>query len=188
MESTKYKPSYILYLLMYVISLFILFKIEILNWYFIISVTIIWLVFFYKEEFYIHKIEKLRKEKIYTLLCEKYNGGKETPSGNFEVIYFGEAVLFSYGCISTRGGIRNDLKIFCEITDLDERLKTLCKIHFYYEKLEERDWIHVPFSFSWRNSIQYLAKNSDKRIIEIRTELVKYINEKSSATSREDNN
>ncbi|RKR09164.1 hypothetical protein C8C83_0780 [Flavobacterium sp. 90] len=131
----------------------------------------------YFEKVITKKVPIQRKEKIFKLLSTKFEGLKENHLGFFEFTLNNKNILFDYKAIRHKNGFSNILKIYLDISTIEEEIKQLCKIHFYCIKIDNKDWIEMPvevFFDSLNNLVKYSSKTVDRIISE--TEI--YISEK----------
>ncbi|KAF2331943.1 hypothetical protein [Flavobacterium daemonense] len=128
------------------------------------------------EKAIVTKITSKRRQKIFELLKNKYEGLKENDLGFFEYSISNKTLLFEY--ILTEGRNRlNILKVYLDISTIEEDIKQLCKIHFYCKKIDNRDWVEMPVEVFF-DTLNNLVKNSSKTVSNIIAETESYISEK----------
>lgn len=127
------------------------------------------------------KIPLKRKEKLLVLLSNKFDGLKENHLGLFEFTLKNRNLLFEYKAIRHKNGFSNYLKVYLDISTIEENIKKLCKIHFYCTNIDNRDWVEMPVDVFF-DSLNNLAKYSDKTVNRIISETEIYISEKRRET------
>ncbi|WPR72847.1 hypothetical protein SLW70_06885 [Flavobacterium sp. NG2] len=81
-----------------------------------------------------------RKQKIFELLKNKFEGLKENNLGFFECSIDNKTFLFQYiAGYPYKYRISNHLIVYFEITNIEEDIKKLCKIHFECSTIDKRD-------------------------------------------------
>ena len=144
--------------------------------YFIIFILIFLCYNIYFQKVVTKKIQLQRKQKIFELLKNKYEGLKENDIGFFEYSVNNKNILFEY--ILRKGRNKsNILKVYLDISTIEEDIKKLCKIHFYCINIDNRDWIEMPVEVYF-DSLNNLAKQSMKTVNRIILETENYISEK----------
>lgn len=117
-----------------------------------------------------------KKQKIFELLKNKYPGLKENKLGLFEYSINGKNLLFEYTVIEGRQK-SNILKVYLDISPIEEDIKKLCKIHFYCTNIDNRDWVEMSVDIYF-DSLKNLANHSTKTVNRIISETGGYISEK----------
>ena len=174
------KSKLYFYALGIILAVFILNKLNLsLSNSIFIGLFLIALIFFDKEILF-NFSKKKRKIKMRKLLLEKYEDIKDKSDKYFESEINNQKILFLYRCETNSGlfNYQNHLDIYLEITSLDDNLLKLCKVHFNWERIDNRDWITKPINFRLRNSIPTLVKNSEKRIEKLISDYENYLKEK----------
>ena len=119
-----------------------------------------------------------RKQKMYELLKNKYTGLKENDLGLFEYRTSNYTILFEYKIITSRR-VSNILKLYLDISAIEEDIKQLCKIHFYCKKIDNKDYVEMPVEVYF-DSLYNLSEHSTKIVNRIISETGSYISEKRS--------
>ncbi len=104
------------------------------------------ILMYYVEEIRDPKITVRRKEKIFQLLKQKYHQGEVLNNEYLKIQYKSHTIIFHYSTFRVRGGLKNILKIYIDITYLDKEILDLCKIHFYCETIENIDYLYKRVS------------------------------------------
>lgn len=144
--------------------------------YLIISLLIfIYYVFYLQQTFDISNAEE-RKHKIFELLKKKYQGLKENDLGFFEYSTNSKNILFGYKTYRSKT-ITNILKVYLDISTVEEDIKNLCKIHFNCTNIDDRDWVEMPVEVLF-DTLNNLAKKSSKTVTKIISETDFYISQK----------
>ena len=123
------------------------------------------------------KIPVKRKRKIFELLENEFEGLKENNLGFLEYNIDNKNILFEYTTTRIKNSFSNDLNIYFEITNIENDIKKLCKIHFYCSIIDNRDWVKMPVEVLYE-SLNNLAKYSTKTVDKIISETEFYISEK----------
>lgn len=123
------------------------------------------------------KIPLKRKEKTFELLSNNFEGLKENNLGLFELTVNNKNILFEYKAIRHRNGFSNVLKVYLDISHVEDDIRKLCRIHFYCTNIDNRDWVGMPVDVLF-GSIKNLVKYSDKTVNRIISETEIYISEK----------
>lgn len=125
------------------------------------------------------KVTLKRKQKIFELLKDKFEGLKEINLGFFECNINNKNILFQYiAGHPYRYHISNHLIVYFEITNIEEDIKKLCKIHFNCSTIDNRDWVKEPIDVLLSNSLNSLVNYSEKTIQRVISETEFYISEK----------
>jgi hypothetical protein len=126
------------------------------------------------------KVTLKRKHKIFELLKDKFAGLKEINPGVFECdINNNKNILFQYiAGHPYRYRISNHLIVYLEISNIEEDIKKLCKIHFECSTIDNRDWVKKPVDLFLSNSLNSLVNYSEKTIKSMISETEFYISEK----------
>ena len=124
--------------------------------------------------------EQIRRKKTLKLLSDKYPKGKIDTNNRFKTVYNTHNILIDYKYYNvTYSSInKNTLNIYLDISDLEDDLKSLCKIHFNCRKIEDKDYIYIPRVFAWKYSLKSLVKNSEKHMKHMVFKYEQYVNEK----------
>ncbi|MTH16449.1 hypothetical protein [Flavobacterium sp. LC2016-01] len=117
-----------------------------------------------------------RRQKIFELLENKYEGLKENDLGFFEYSVNNKNILFEYILAGDRNK-SNVLKVYLDISIIEEDIKKLCKIHFYCKNIDNRDWVEMPVEVFF-DTLKNLAKYSSNTVSKIIFETESYIGEK----------
>ncbi|OXA73614.1 hypothetical protein B0A67_02750 [Flavobacterium aquidurense] len=120
------------------------------------------------------KIPSKRKQKIFRILKVRFQGLKENNLGFFEYQIDNKNILFEYKTIRNKNNFSNILKIYLDISNIEDDIKKLCKIHFYCSNIDNRDWVGLHVK-AFYGSLNNLAKNSDKTLHEIISDTETYI-------------
>ena len=146
----------------------------------LVTILLFFLVLLYQSYFdrvVAKRIITNRKEEIYELLKKEFEGLQENDFGFLEYKFDSKIIMFEYYCVRTRNGFNNHLKIYLDISDLEEDIKKLCKIHFYCFNAGERDYVTMPVDIFYK-TLNRLVKNSPKTIAKIIAETDLYVLEK----------
>jgi hypothetical protein len=141
----------------------------------ILSIAISYQIYF--EKIMAKKIPVKRKRKIFELLENEFEGLKENNLGFLEYNIDNKNILFEYTTTRIKNSFSNDLNIYFEITNIENDIKKLCKIHFYCSIIDNRDWVKMPVEVLYE-SLNNLAKYSTKTVDKIISETEFYISEK----------
>ncbi|WP_343696987.1 hypothetical protein [Flavobacterium sp.] len=139
------------------------------------TLVIIYPIYF--EFVLVKKIPLKRKEKIFALLSNKFEGLKENNFGFFEITSNNKNILLEYKAIRHKNGFSNILKVYLDISNIEDDIKNLCKIHFYCTKIDNKDWVEMSVNVFF-DSIDNLVKYSGKTIDRMISETEIYISEK----------
>lgn len=148
--------------------------------YILIMLLILVLVLLYQSYFdriVAKRIIANRKDEIYELLKKEFEGLQENDLGFLEYKFKSKTILFEYYCVRVRHGFQDHLKIYLDISDLEEDIKKLCKIHFYCFNVDERDYVTMPVDIFCTTMVR-LVKHSSKTIAKIIADTEDYISEK----------
>lgn len=163
-----------------ILAIFILSKLN-FSLYNSIFIVLFFIAFIYfdKEIFFSFYKEK-RKMKMRKFLLEKYENIKDKSDNYFEFEINNHKFLFLYRCETSSGlfNYKNHLDIYLDITQLDEDLLKLFKIHFNWKRIDNRYWITEPINLRLRDSIPVLVKNSEKRLEKLISDYENYLEEK----------
>lgn len=174
------------YLLTYLILFAILyFGIGKLNYLTLITpVIIIFLLYFLHEILHPIIMEKRRK-KLIGYFKIKYVDSVETPNGDIIFNFQDEKILIEYHCDNNNGTyLHNSISINIDISEIEERLKNLCEIHFHAKNKYDKIWlVKVYKPFFRKRSIKYLIKKSEKEIITAIDEYRNYFDKKRFANT-----
>jgi hypothetical protein len=131
------------------------------------------------------KISLKRKQKIFELLKNKYQGLKENNLGFFECSIEHKNILFEYiAGHPYKYRISNHLIVYFEITHIEDDIKKLCKIHFNCSTIDNRDWVRERVDVLLSNSLNSLVRYSEKTIQRIISETELYISQKRTERHR----
>lgn len=130
----------------------------------------------YFERVILKKMASKRRQKIFELLENKYEGLKENDLGFFEYSVNNKNILFEYILAGDRNK-SNVLKVYLDISIIEEDIKKLCKIHFYCKNIDNRDWVEMPVEVFF-DTLKNLAKYSSNTVSKIIFETESYIGEK----------
>jgi hypothetical protein len=139
------------------------------------SIAISYQIYF--EKIMAKKIPVKRKQKIFELLNKEFEGLKENTLGFLEYNLNNKNILFEYTTTRIKNSFSNDLNIYLDITNIENDIKKLCKIHFYCSTIDNRDWVKMPVEVLYE-SLNNLAKYSPKTVDKIISETEFYISEK----------
>lgn len=131
----------------------------------------------YFEKVMAKRIIKKRKEKIFKLLKNDFEGLKENNFGFFEYKINTKYILFDYTATIYRLSISNHLCVYLDINDLEDDIKKLCKIQFYCSNIENRDYVTMPVEVFYE-TLNRLSKHSKKTVQEIISNTDYYISQK----------
>ena len=131
----------------------------------------------YFEKVIAKQIPTKRKQKIFELLKNKYQGLKENNLGFLEYSINNKNILFEYTTTRFKNSFSNNLNIYLDITNIEDDIKKLCKIHFYCSTIDNRDWVKMPVDVLYE-SLNNLAKYSNKTVLKIISETEFYISQK----------
>jgi hypothetical protein len=143
----------------------------------IFSIAISYQIYF--DKIIAKKIPVKRKQKIFELLKNKFEGLKENDLGFLEYSIDNKNILFEYTTTRIKNSFSNDLNIYLEITNIENDIKKLCKIHFYCSTIDNRDWVKMPVEVLY-GSLNNLAKYSTKTVLKIISETEHYISQKTA--------
>jgi hypothetical protein len=130
----------------------------------------------YFEIIIFERISSEKKQKIFSLLKNNFQGLKENHFGFFECKINNHNLLFEFKILRTQQ-VSNTLKVFLDMSEIEEDIKKLCKIHFYCTHIDNRDWVEMPVDLYF-DSLGNLAKHSTKTVNRIIRETESYISEK----------
>jgi hypothetical protein len=150
------------------------------NTFIIFSLIIILILICYQiyfEKIIAKKIPVKRKQKIFELLKKEFEGLKENNLGFLEYRIDNKNILFEYTTRRINNSFSNNLNIHLDITNIEEDIKKLCKIHFYCSTIDNRDWVNMPVEVL-NSSLNNLVKNSNKTVHKIISETELYISQK----------
>lgn len=139
------------------------------------SITIGFSIYF--EKVIAKRIPVSRKQKIYELLKNDFKELKENNLGFFECDIDGKKILFEYIVTRYKFNFSNYLYLYLDITNLEEDIKKLCKIHFYCSNIDNRDWVKMEVTVLF-STVDILAKHSKKTVNELISETSIYILQK----------
>ena len=146
----------------------------------LLTILLFFLVLLYQSYFdrvVTKRIITNRKEKIYELLKKEFKGLQENDFGFLEYKFDSKIIMFEYYCVSGRNSFQDHLKIYLDISDLEEDIKKLCKIHFYCFTAGERDYVTMPVDIFYK-TLNRLVKHSPETIAKIIAETDLYVFEK----------
>lgn len=132
-------------------------------------------IFYLLQMFDINNAEE-RKQKIFNLLKNKFEGLYENNLGFFEYSVNNKKILFEYKTYRYKT-VTNILKVYLDISIVEEDIKKLCKIHFNCANIDNRDWVVMPVEVFF-DTLNNLAKYSSKTVSKIIYETDIYISEK----------
>lgn len=141
----------------------------------IISIAIGYQVYF--EKVIAKRIPIKRKQKIFQLLKDKYEGLIENDFGYLEHKIDDKTILFGYSSRRIKNSFSNDLTIYLDITTIEDDIKTLCKIHFYCSTIDNRDYVTMKVDVLYE-TLNRLVEHSPKTVLEIISETDFYISQK----------
>lgn len=125
------------------------------------------------------KIPAKRKQKIFELLKDQFKGLQENNLGFFECNIDNKNIVFQYITGAPyRYHISNHLTVYFEITDIEEDIKKLCKIHFNCSTIDNRDYVKEQVDVLFSNSLNSLVNESEKILPKIISETEFYISQK----------
>ena len=134
---------------------------------------------FYFDRVIAKKISSKRTQVIFELLKGKFEGLKEINPGFFECHLNNKNILFQYiAGTPHKYRISNHSIIHFEISNVEDDIKKLCKIHFNCSTIDNRDWVKKPVDLLLSNSLNSLVNNSEKTIQKIISETEIYISQK----------
>lgn len=136
----------------------------------------IFLCYSYFDQKTLKKMPLERKQQMFELLKNKYDGLKENDLNLFEYKTPNHTIFFEYKLITSRR-ISNSLKVYLDISAIEEDIKHLCRIHFYCTKIDNRDYVEMPVEVYF-DSLYNLSEHSTKIVNRIITETENYISEK----------
>ncbi|WP_115889609.1 hypothetical protein [Flavobacterium cutihirudinis] len=117
-----------------------------------------------------------RKQKIFNLLKIKFEGLYENNLGFFEYSVNNKNILFEYKTYRYKT-VTNILKVYLDISIVEEDIKKLCKIHFNCANIDNRDWVEMEVDVFF-DTLNNLVKYSNKTVSKIIYETDIYISEK----------
>lgn len=141
----------------------------------IFSIAIGYQIYF--EKIMAKKIPVKRKQKIFELLKNEFEGLKENNLDFLEYSIGNKNILFEYTTTRIKNSFSNNLNVYLDITNIENDIKNLCKIHFYCSTIDNRDWVKMPVEVLYE-SLNNLAKYSTKTVTKIISETEFYISEK----------
>ncbi len=143
---------------------------------FIFSIGICYQIYF--DKIIAKRIPIRRKLKIFELLKNKFEGLKENNLGYLEYKINNKNILFGFTSNRTvKNSFSNNLYIYLDITNIEDDIKKLCKIHFYCSTIDNRDWVEMRVE-PFYESLSNLAKYSNKTVQKIISETDFYISQK----------
>lgn len=148
---------------------------------FLVFLAIIYFVYTFEKDAR-KKTPLERKQQMFELLKNKYNGLKENDLNFFEYNTNNHTILFEYKLIASRR-VSNNLKVYLDITAIEEDIKQLCKIHFYCTKIDNRDYVEMPVDVYY-DTLYNLSEHSTKIVKRIIAETESYISEKRTKRDR----
>jgi len=141
-----------------------------------LSVAICYQIYF--EKIIAKRIPVKRKQKIFELLKNKFEGLQENSLGFLEYSINNKNILFGYTSTRTvNNSFSNNLKIYLDITNTEEDIKKLCKIHFYCSTIDNRDWVEMRVDPLYE-SLNNLAKYSEQTLNKLISKTDFYISQK----------
>ena len=141
----------------------------------VLSVGIGYQIYF--EKIIAKKIPIKRKKKIFELLKNKYEGLIENDLGYLEYKIDNKTILFKYSSTRFKNSFSNNLFVYFDITNIEDDIKNLCKIHFYCSNIDNRDYVGIRVDVFYE-TLNRLAKYSKNTVYEIITETEFYISQK----------
>ncbi|MBZ4041267.1 hypothetical protein [Flavobacterium hibisci] len=132
-------------------------------------------IFYVQQKFEMHPASE-RRQKMFELLNQQYEGLKENNLGYFEYSINNKNILFEYKTYRSKTVV-NILKVYVDISNIEEDIRKLCKIHFYCVNIDNRDWVEMPVDVIF-DTLNNLAKKSNKTVSKIISETEIYISEK----------
>ncbi|RED22149.1 hypothetical protein BD847_3652 [Flavobacterium cutihirudinis] len=132
-------------------------------------------IFYLLQMFDINNAEE-RKQKIFNLLKIKFEGLYENNLGFFEYSVNNKNILFEYKTYRYKT-VTNILKVYLDISIVEEDIKKLCKIHFNCANIDNRDWVEMEVDVFF-DTLNNLVKYSNKTVSKIIYETDIYISEK----------
>lgn len=141
----------------------------------LITIIIFWSL--YHDIVLVEKIKIRRKNNFLKLLKTTFPDGDINDSKELEINISNEKILISFNMLKIGRTIKNQLIIHLEITNIDERLKELCRIKYDCTKIKEQEYIRIVED-QLINSISYLVKKAPKIIENTIAEYQYYIKEK----------
>lgn len=142
----------------------------------IFSIAIGYQIYFDKK--FAKKIPVERKLKIFELLKNEFEGLKENQLGFLEYSTENKNILFEYTCVRTvKNSFSNNLRVYLDITNIEDDIKKLCKIHFYCSTIDDKDYVTMPVEVLFP-SLPNLANYANKTVGQIISETDFYISHK----------
>lgn len=188
----KEKRNWILYYIgFYLLLLTVLIYAEKgINVYIVILPLIFLTIDFYFREIRESKVTSKRKEKIHNLLIEKYGNGKKTSEGDLECLIKRKNIIFKYHTSLSHQSyvLNNFLTLYIDISNIENDIKKLCKIHFFCQEIDSRDCIRSSVNSSlFNNSLKTLVKNSENVLESIIEKSDTYISQKREEKRKHNN-
>lgn len=141
----------------------------------LITIIIFWSL--YHDIVLVEKIKIRRKNNFLKLLKTTFPEGDINDSEEMEINIRNEKILITLNMFKIGRTIKNQIIIHLEITNIDERLKGLCRIKYNCAKIKEQEYITLVED-QLINSISYLVKKTPKIIESTIAEYQYYIKEK----------
>ena len=126
-------------------------------------------------------IKEKRKKRLLEFFKTKYaNSYILQSNGDILFDFQNEKIMVEYHCDNINGTyLHNSISINIDISEIEKRLKDLCKIHFNTKKKYDKIWVSKLYKpFFRKRSIKYIIQNSEKEIIKAINEYRDYINKK----------
>ncbi|HEX9601384.1 MAG TPA: hypothetical protein VF985_07840 [Mariniflexile sp.] len=176
----------ILYLLTYLILLSILyFGTGELNGLALITPLIITSLLYFLYEIIYPIIKEKRKKKLIEFFKTKYAHSYVLKSnGDILFDFQNEKIMVEYHCDNINGTyLHNSISINIDISEIEQRLIDLSKIHFHTKKKYDKIWVVKLYKpFFKKRSIKYIIQESEKEIIKAINEYRDYIDKKRLVT------
>lgn len=141
----------------------------------IFSIAISYQIYFDKK--IAKKIPDQRKKRIFELLNDEFDGLIENHLGFLEYRIDNKTILFEFTTIRIKNSFSNKLTIYLDITNIEDDIKKLCKIHFYCATIDDKDWVTMPVEALYA-SLSNLANYSTKTVRKIISETDIYVSQK----------
>lgn len=141
----------------------------------LITIIISWSL--YNDIVLVEKIKIRRKNNFLKLLKTTFPEGDINDSEEMEINVRNEKIIISFNIFKIGRTIKNQLIIHLEITNIDERLKQLCRIKYDCTKIKEQEYIRIVED-QLVNSISDLVKKTPVLIENTIAEYQYYIKEK----------
>lgn len=131
----------------------------------------------YFEKVIAKRIPVKRKQKIFDLLKNEFDGLQENNLGFLEYKIDNKNILFGYTTRRIKNSFSNDLTIYLDINEIEDDIKKLCKIHFYYSTIDNRDYVTMRVDVFYE-TLNRLVNYSNKTVEKIISDTDFYISQK----------